>query len=73
VRTPLVEKQIASQAQVHGIPEDQVITEIMLADAAIKRILEPAEIADVALFLCSDSAAGITGSDIVIDCGWTAH
>jgi 3-hydroxybutyrate dehydrogenase len=73
VRTPLVEKQIASQAEVHGIPEDQVITEIMLADAAIKRILEPEEIADVALFLCSDSAAGITGSDIVIDCGWTAH
>ena len=73
VRTPLVEKQIADQAKTHGIPESKVITEIMLADAPIKRILEPAEIADLAIFLCGDSAAGITGSDISIDCGWTAH
>ena len=73
VRTPIVEKQIASQAEMHGIPEDEVVEQIMLADAAIKRILEPAEIGDLALFLCSDSAAGMTGGDIPIDCGWTAH
>lgn len=73
VRTPLVDKQIASQAKVHGISENEVIEKIMLADAPIKRILEPAEIADLVVFLCSDSAAGITGADIAIDCGWTAH
>lgn len=73
VRTPLVDKQIADQAKAHGIPEDEVISKIMLADAPIKRILEPAEIGGLAVFLCSDSAGGITGSDILIDCGWTAH
>jgi len=73
VRTPLVDKQIADQAVVHGISEEEVIAQIMLADAPIKRILEPSEIADMAIFLCSDSAAGMTGSDISIDCGWTAH
>jgi len=73
VRTPLVDKQIADQAVVHGISEKEVIAKIMLADAPIKRILEPSEIADMAIFLCSDSAAGMTGSDISIDCGWTAH
>jgi len=73
VRTPLVDKQIASQAKVHGISENEVIEKIMLADAPIKRILELAEIADLVVFLCSDSAAGITGADIAIDCGWTAH
>ena len=73
VRTPLVEKQIASQAKIHGIAEDEVIERIMLADAPTKRILEPAEIGDLAVFLCGESASGITGSDICIDCGWTAH
>ena len=73
VRTPLVDKQIARQAEVHGLSEQDVIEQIMLADAPIKRILEPSEIADLAVFLCSESASGITGSDIAIDCGWTAH
>ncbi len=73
VRTPLVDKQIAEQAKAHNISEEEVINTIMLADAPIKRILEPAEIADLVLFLCSDSAAGMSGSDVMIDCGWTAH
>jgi 3-hydroxybutyrate dehydrogenase len=73
VRTPLVDKQIARQAKAHNISEEEVINSIMLADAPIKRILEPAEIADLVLFLCSESAAGMTGSDVMIDCGWTAH
>ena len=73
VRTPIVENQIASQAEMHGITEDEVVEKIMLADAPIKRILDPTEIGDLALFLCSDSAAGMTGGDIPIDCGWTAH
>jgi 3-hydroxybutyrate dehydrogenase len=73
VRTPLVEKQIAHQARAHGIPEEQVVREIMLAPAAIKRLLEPSEVAAYATFLCSDAAAGITGATQVIDCGWTAR
>lgn len=73
VRTPLVEKQIADQARVHGISEEAVIRDIMLAPAALKRLLEPSEVAAYATFLCSDAAAGITGSLQVIDCGWTAR
>ena len=73
VRTPLVEKQIADQARVHGISEDAVIRDIMLAPAAIKRLLEPEEVAAYVTFLCSDAAAGITGAEQVIDSGWTAH
>jgi len=73
VRTALVEKQIASQAQVHGIPESEVVEKIMVAEAAIHRLLEPEEVARFAAYLCSDDASGITGSALTIDCGWTAH
>jgi 3-hydroxybutyrate dehydrogenase len=73
VRTPLVEKQIADQARVHGISEDAVIRDVMLAPAALKRLLDPVEVAAYVSFLCSDLAAGITGSLQVIDCGWTAR
>ncbi|EFH83478.1 3-hydroxybutyrate dehydrogenase [Ktedonobacter racemifer] len=73
VRTPLVEKQIADQARIHNIPEEEVVEKIMAAEGAIKRLLEPSEVAHLALFLCSDAASGITGSAQTIDCGWTAH
>jgi 3-hydroxybutyrate dehydrogenase len=73
VRTALVEKQIADQARVHGIPESEVVEKIMVAEAAIHRLLEPEEVARYVAFLCSDDASGITGSAQVIDCGWTAH
>jgi 3-hydroxybutyrate dehydrogenase len=73
VRTPLVEKQIANQARVHGISEDAVIRDIMLAPAALKRLLEPSEVAAYVRFLCSDEASGITGATQVIDAGWTAR
>jgi 3-hydroxybutyrate dehydrogenase len=73
VRTPLVEKQIADQAKVHGISEDAVIRDIMLAPAALKRLLEPSEVAAYVRFLCSDAASGITGATQVIDAGWTAR
>ncbi|MBA3375370.1 MAG: 3-hydroxybutyrate dehydrogenase [Actinobacteria bacterium] len=73
VRTPLVEKQIADQARVHGISEEQVVREIMLAPAAIKRLLEPSEGAAYVTFLCGDAAAGITGATQAIDSGWTAR
>ena len=73
VRTPLVEKQIADQAKVHGMSEDDVIREIMLAPAALKRLLEPSEVAAYVRFLCSDEASAITGATQVIDAGWTAR
>jgi 3-hydroxybutyrate dehydrogenase len=53
VRTPLVEKQIADQARIHGIPEESVITDIMLTEPAIKRLIEPDEVAELVAFLCS--------------------
>lgn len=73
VRTPLVEKQIADQARVHGISEAEVVEKIMLAPAAVKRLLEPSEVAAYIGFLCSEAAGGITGSAQVMDCGWTAR
>ena len=73
VKTPLVEKQIADQARSHGIPEDEVIEKIMLTEPAIKRLIEPEEVAELALFLCSKEASFINGSSIVMDGGWTAR
>lgn len=73
VRTPLVEKQIESQAKTHGISEQEVVQKIMLQPAAIKRLLDPCEVASLAKYLCTDAAAGITGTAIDIDLGWTAH
>ncbi|HEX8037037.1 MAG TPA: 3-hydroxybutyrate dehydrogenase, partial [Ktedonobacterales bacterium] len=73
VRTALVEKQIADQARIHGIPESEVVEKIMVAEAPIHRLLEPDEVAAYISFLCSDQAAGVTGSAVTIDCGWTAH
>ncbi|SCL33550.1 3-hydroxybutyrate dehydrogenase [Micromonospora nigra] len=72
VRTPLVESQIADQAATHGIPETEVVETIMLARAAIKRLIEPAEVAELMAYLCSDAAAFITGTSIALDGGWTA-
>lgn len=73
VRTPLVEGQIVAQAKAHNIAEEAVIAEIMLKPAAIKKIIEPDEIADIVLLLCSERGASITGACWTIDCGWTAQ
>ena len=73
VRTLLVEKQIADQARTHGIPEDEVIEKIMLTEPAIKRLIEPEEVAEVAAFLCTPQASFINGASIVMDGGWTAR
>jgi 3-hydroxybutyrate dehydrogenase len=73
VRTPLVEKQIADQAKANGISEEDVVQKIMLAPAAIKRLLEPSEVASLVKYLCTDEAAGITGAALDIDLGWTAR
>lgn len=72
VRTPLVEGQIADQAAAHGIPPEQVLEEIMLAKNAIKRLIEPEEIAGLVAWLASDQASMVTGASYVMDGGWTA-
>lgn len=73
VRTPLVEKQIASQAQLNGISEERVIHDVMLKNAAIKKLIEPEEVADLVVLLCSDAASSITGANWTIDNGWTVQ
>jgi 3-hydroxybutyrate dehydrogenase len=73
VKTPLVEKQIADQARIHGISDDEVIEKIMLTEPAIKRLIEPEEVAELALFLCSKEASFMNGASIVMDGGWTAR
>lgn len=73
VRTPLVEKQIADQARVHGIPEADVVEKIMLTESAIKRLVEPEEVADLALWLAGDTAGMVTGASYTMDGGWTSR
>jgi 3-hydroxybutyrate dehydrogenase len=73
VRTPLVERQIDDLATANGISSEDVVEQIMLAPSARKKLLEPSEVAALATFLCSDAAAGITGSAQLIDNGWTAR
>ncbi|MEV8368866.1 SDR family oxidoreductase [Microbacterium sp. NPDC064584] len=73
VNTPLVQKQIADQAAVHGIPEDDVVEKIMLTESAIKRLIEPEEVASLAGWLVSDSAGMVTGASYTMDGGWTAR
>ena len=72
VRTPLVEKQIADQARVHGIDPAEVVERIMLTETAIKRLVEPAEVADLVLWLAGDTAGMVNGASYTIDGGWTA-
>ncbi|MGA3327751.1 MAG: 3-hydroxybutyrate dehydrogenase [Terriglobia bacterium] len=73
VRTPLAEKQIAGQAKFHGLTEQEVVEKIMMAPAALHRLLEPEEVAALVVYLATDVAQCITGSAVPIDCGWTAR
>ena len=73
VRTPLVEAQIADQARVHGIPESEVLAKIMLTEAAVKRLVEPEEVASLVAWLASTEAGMVTGASYTMDGGWSAR
>lgn len=73
VRTPLVERQIADQAAAHGIAPDEVIEKIMLTPVAVKRLIEPDEVAELVAVLYGPASASITGSSLSQDGGWTAR
>lgn len=73
VRTPLVDNQIADQAKTRGIPAAEVIEKVFLEPAAIKRLIEPEEVADFVAYLCSPAAGVITGAALTMDLGWTAR
>jgi 3-hydroxybutyrate dehydrogenase len=73
VRTPLVENQIVDQAKAHGMPEDRVLAEVILAPHAVKRLIEPDEVAEVVAFLLSPAGRSFTGSAVTMDQGWSAR
>ena len=73
VRTPLVEAQLAAQATAHGLPVERVLEDVLLAPQAVKRLLEPTEVADVVAFLLGPAGRGITGVPVPIDLGWSAR
>lgn len=72
VRTPLVERQIAAQARAHGLPPERVVEEVLLRGSAIKRLIEPEEVAAVAVWLCGPHTGHVTGASLPMDGGWTA-
>ena len=71
VNTPLVQKQIPEQAKSHGISEDKVVAEVFLKNHAIKEFVEEDDIAEMIFFLTGNAARHITGTPLIIDCGWT--
>ena len=73
VRTPLVEAQIADQAKAHGLPEDRVLQDVIVAPHAVKRLIEPAEVADVVAYLLGPGGRAFTGAPVTMDLGWTAR
>jgi 3-hydroxybutyrate dehydrogenase len=73
VRTPLLEAQIADQARAHGLSEDRVLEDVLLAPQAVKRLLEPGEVADAAAYLLGPHGRAVSGAPFVMDYGWTAR
>ena len=73
VRTPLVEAQIADQAKAHGVPEDRVLEDVILAPHAVKRLVEPDEVAGVVAFLLGPGGRAFSGAPVTMDLGWTAR
>jgi 3-hydroxybutyrate dehydrogenase len=73
VRTPMVQQQIADQARAHGISQDRVLEDVILQPHALKRLLEPEEVADVAALLLGPAGGAFTGAPVVMDLGWSAR
>jgi 3-hydroxybutyrate dehydrogenase len=73
VRTPLVESQVAAQAQAHGLPEERVLEDVILAPQAVKRLLEPPEVADTVAYLLGPGGRPFSGTAVTMDLGWTAR
>jgi 3-hydroxybutyrate dehydrogenase len=73
VRTPLVENQIPDQAKTHGISEEEALEQVILEPHAIKRLIEPEEVAGVVAFLASDAGSAFSGAPVTLDLGWTAR
>ena len=73
VRTPLVEQQLADQAKARGIPEERVLEDVILEQHAVKRLIEPEEVADTVAFLLGPSARAFTGVPVIMDEGWSAR
>jgi 3-hydroxybutyrate dehydrogenase len=73
VRTPLVESQIADQARAHGVSEERVLEEVILAPQAVRRLLEPEEVAAAASYLLGPGGRAVSGAPFVMDYGWTAR
>ena len=73
VRTPLVEKQIPAQAKAHGVSEEEALEQVILAPHAVKRLIEPEEVAEVVAFLLGPGGRSFTGVPVSMDLGWTAR
>ena len=73
VKTPLVENQIADQTRTRQLSSQEVVEQVMLSPAAIKRLITSEEIAALVIYLCSEVAGVVTGADWAIDLGWTAR
>jgi 3-hydroxybutyrate dehydrogenase len=73
VRTPLVEGQIAAQAEAHGVPEEEVLERVILAPHAVKRLIEPDEVARAVEFVLGPGGWAFTGAPLIMDAGWTAR
>jgi 3-hydroxybutyrate dehydrogenase len=73
VRTPLVEKQIAEQARANGLPEERVLNDVILRPHAVKRLIEPEEVAEAVAFLGGAGGLAFTGAAVPMDLGWTAR
>jgi 3-hydroxybutyrate dehydrogenase len=73
VRTPIVESQIEAQARATGVPAERVLEDVLLAPQAVKRLLEPEDVAETAAFLLGPGGRAFTGAPVVMDYGWTAR
>ncbi len=73
VRTPIVESQIEAQSQATGVAPERVVEDVLLAPQAVKRMLEPEEVAETAAFLLGPGGRSFTGAPVVMDLGWTAR